>query len=296
MPSPSDVAWPRDVPANARNESVRVFLRRSTGIIYLGNAQVVRRGQPTRDGFKFLFALSEPLAEAFWQEVVAAANAAPAPAPEEAITSLLPASTTADRVAALRVFCERWHGCSANAPPLETSCTAPGPLRALYGLIQGHVVCVQNHLLAPDKVEVEEGRLVFYVENQGVCSWATEPDGDDPPVFVRLDGRGNPWKLESDSLSAFLIQMLLLEAVFAAPFGASKEELEPRPFAKLKRLVPSLPLPPWASSKTDFIGGGGVIGFVSGDPIRGFDVELAAKEQIRFEPLESLLLDWENRT
>jgi hypothetical protein len=34
------------------------------------------------------------------------------------------------------------------------------------------------------------GRLFFYVENQGVYQWSTLSAGDDPPVFGRYEGRG----------------------------------------------------------------------------------------------------------
>jgi hypothetical protein len=255
-------------------------VRRGEGALYLGTARVLRRGQ---------LALTEPLDEPTWRDLVARANAPPPPAPEEAVAALTSSSTTAARIAAMRVFAERWYGCDASAPPL--ACEAPEALRVLHGLAKGHAVCAQNKLVSADELRAEDGKLVFYVENQGVCSWATEPVGDDPAVYVRASEWNAPWKHESDALSAFLVQMLFHEATFGAPFGASHDGLDARGLARLKKRVAPLPLRPWAASKTQFLGSGGVIGFVYPDA-DVFSVWLGAKERVRFEPLEDLVRDW----
>jgi hypothetical protein len=75
----------------------------------------------------------------------------------------------------------------------------PAPLRHFYSTIGSWPdASVQNDLLAPRElphlkkedwadITVEDGKLVFYVENQGVCQWATSggDGGDDAPVWIR---------------------------------------------------------------------------------------------------------------
>jgi hypothetical protein len=99
----------------------------------------------------------------------------------------------------------------------------------------------QNHLLAPLEfadikkedwadVEVEDERLVFYVENQGVCRWATQAEQvEDARVWIRgslLSGELFEWTLEEPALSHFLLQLLSFEAVMGASSGASAAWLE----------------------------------------------------------------------
>jgi len=196
---------------------------------------------------------------------------------------------------ALRVFAERWFGCPADAPPLTSSTPTPAPLSALYGLVEDHHVCVQNRLVSREKLAVADGKLTFYVENQGVCAWATEATGDDPPVYVQHNDWKAPWKREADTLSGFLIQMMIQEAVFGAPFGASHDGVEAAELARLAKRVRPLPLAPWLSSKTRFFGSNGIVGFAfdNGD---AFDVWLGAKDRARLEPIQDLVEDWTNVT
>lgn len=295
MPERGEVHWLRDLPPAASGSPLQVFLRRSTSVLSLGAALVSRRGQPARDGFKLALMLDEPLEEARWRELVADANRPLALPPEELIAALTSKSTTSDRVAALRLFAERWFGCPADAPPLTLSIPTPAPLRALYGLVKDHNVCVQNRLVGPEKLEVVDDKVTFYVENQGVCVWATEATGEDPPVYVQQNDWNAPWKREADSLSGFIIQMMIEEAVFGAPFGASGDGVEAAKLARLAKHVRPLPLAPWLSSKTRFFGSNGIIGFAfeSGD---AFDVWLGAKDRARLEPIEDLVEGWTNVT
>jgi hypothetical protein len=134
----------------------------------------------------------------------------------------------------------------------------PLPLRVLHGLVREREVCVQNKLVAPDQLQVGTavagdddphaaalaGKITFYIENQGVCVWATSADGEDPPVYKRMNEWDSPWVRESGSLSTFLIQALVLEAVFGAPFRASHDGLDARGLTELTRRLLPLPLPP----------------------------------------------------
>ena len=99
----------------------------------------------------------------------------------------------------------------------------PGPLLRLYrraGRRLGDLF-EQNRLLDPDGLILEEDRVIFYVENQGVYLWSTTPRGGDPPVWGKVNEDGEPWVEEEATLSGFLIQACLLEGTFAAPYRAS---------------------------------------------------------------------------
>ncbi|MGA9521635.1 MAG: hypothetical protein WBV82_09235, partial [Myxococcaceae bacterium] len=65
--------------------------------------------------------------EPVWRELCAAGSAPPPPAPEEAIASLSEASSTEDRMRAMRSFAERWFGADPDAPPLDGSVSVPLP-------------------------------------------------------------------------------------------------------------------------------------------------------------------------
>ncbi|MEZ4337489.1 MAG: hypothetical protein R3B82_12785 [Sandaracinaceae bacterium] len=132
---------------------------------------------------------------------------------------------------------------------------------------------------------------MFYAENQGVCLWATDRVGDDPPVYVRAGESSASWREESSSLSAFLLGLLVLEATFGAPFGASHDGLGAGELARLTKRIRPLPIPPWATSGTRFFGSGGVIGFATRES-EEHSVWLGAEDRARFEPIEARLADW----
>ncbi|WP_020475695.1 hypothetical protein [Zavarzinella formosa] len=75
-----------------------------------------------------------------------------------------------------------------------------------------------NRLLAPRDWFLDNGKLVFMVENQAVVYWgveaATSPD-DDPPVFQGVNRlpKEIEWHPECDRCSEFLLVMLHWQAV-----------------------------------------------------------------------------------
>ena len=298
MPSPSELTWGRDIPTRARTEPIHVFFRAGEEATYLGVARVAGRGRPANDGYQVKLGLVEPLNQETWRRLVDRASAPPLE-PEEAVTKLTTPSSTSDRVGALQVFAHRWFGCSMEALPMVVSC-GPALLGVLHGIIAGGRICTQNKLVAPEDLErsttwhgLEEvdDKVIFYVENQGVCVWATEPEGDDPPVYRRMNEWNAAWVRESETLSGFFIEMLLLEAVYGAPFGARDDGLDARELANLAKRVLPVPIEPWAASGTHFYGYGGVIGFSYADGER-FHVELGARDRLFLEPLEELVADW----
>jgi hypothetical protein len=87
--------------------------------------------------------------------------------------------------------------------------------------------------------------MIFYVENHGVYIWATDPVGEDPAVWGRFDAEGKPWNKEEVSLSGFLIQICLFEAIFGAPYGASASWVDQVTLDRVTAPLRLLPLGPW---------------------------------------------------
>jgi hypothetical protein len=198
---------------------------------------------------------------------------------EAEIARLTPASSTADRMQALFRFVEEWHGCSVERPSAAAD-TLPPPLVAFHRLA-GQVpgLIVQNMLEAPDDPMIDGGHLVFYVENQGVCLWATEPQGEDPPVWWRVNEPGEAWQLEEEPLSGFLIQLTLFEAILGAPVGASTGSLGAEQVARLCATMTPLPLGAWRwNYPTRFYARDGALLFVAGDEEDAITAYVAARE------------------
>src|SRR5579862_8418543 len=115
-------------------------------------------------------------------------------------------------VADIRRFLLAWHGPPTHAPVPDPDPRAPAILREFVALIsEWPGVIHQNHLLGADKRWIEDGRLVFYDENQGVVSWAIEMGKEDPPVWISATDRDGPWVREAELLSQFLPSLAMFE-------------------------------------------------------------------------------------
>ena len=178
------------------------------------------------------------------------------------------------RLAGLRQLVEYWHG------PIEATdgfsdedlegVPAPFPLRWWYRLAgrRGGILSGQNRLLAPHELTVAgDGRLPFYVENQGVYLWSTLPDGD-PPVWGKFENANEvwgdvEWTDEGMRLSEFLMEVCLFEAIMTAPYGAAAGWAEESTLARLRKELPLLPLTPWRwpQSPSQFYGREGAFMF-----------------------------------
>jgi hypothetical protein len=148
--------------------------------------------------------------------------------------------------ASTRSFLTEWHGQPRpdyGLRPNETGRSVPAPLRDFYELVERWPnAVVQNRLATPDELEQTNGLLVFYVENQGVYAWATELEGTDPPVWGTWDGE---WLPEEEPLSRFLLQVVVFEAAFGGPEGASAAWLRPAAQEELVSRLVALPLGAW---------------------------------------------------
>jgi len=134
----------------------------------------------------------------------------------------------------LQQFIERWHGHRKPwygiAEEKLQATRLPDPLRWIYGYagawdgshywatLLGNQDCLINF----EELYTHDGKLVFVTENQGVWCVGTELDGNDPPVWVSIDGK--EWKPLEDSLMHFLTTFILHETVFGCQHLANHED------------------------------------------------------------------------
>lgn len=122
----------------------------------------------------------------------------------------------------------------------------PKPLRSLYAFagewpgegVYESVFSHQDHLLPFECLEVRDGKLVFAFENQGTWLVATDPEGDDPPVYLSDDGE--PFKLLCDSLAQFLVTFCLHEALYGAACLSGVDDV-----AAINSKHAKVPIPLW---------------------------------------------------
>jgi hypothetical protein len=215
--------------------------------------------------------------------------------------------STQDRLGIVDSLVAHWHGpcepgCGIRADELGNR-SFPYPLRywyQRYGQRQ-KTLCRQNHLLAPDELQIEEDRAVFYVENQGVYLWSTALEGDDPPVWGRFNDQES-WTREEGSLSSFLIQIVLFEAIMVAPNGASLGWGNERILERLVNAMPQLPLGDWQwpYSPSRFYGRGGAFMFAAPNGQyrgeSGYSIWIGAKSALPLQFLHGVADDtWESR-
>jgi hypothetical protein len=143
----------------------------------------------------------------------------------------------------LECFVERWYGPpTVPAPPLSSGLRyALAHWYQLAGTYDRPLIH-QNHLLEPAEFRRESGRVVFYVENQGVWLWGYDASDTarDPEVFDCEAEPGRQWLSTSESLSEFMLHVAVFEAILGSPvgagnFGCTRYELDLilRPFARV---------------------------------------------------------------
>jgi hypothetical protein len=221
---------------------------------------------------------------------------------DEALARLQQPTTVHDRLAILHQLVEFWHGSIQPEDGMSdtemTSLPLPLPLRFWYRWAgkREEIMTGQNILLVPRDfqnkhrmLQVINGRLLFYVENQGVYQWATLQHGDDPPVFGRYEGRGR-WAREGVTLSEHLILMCLFEAITChAKYKAFSTWVEEPKFREIVRQIPPLGVGPWRWIGAMFFAGCGAFmdahenGVVDGT--KGYSVSIGAKTP---DPLQFL--------
>ncbi len=228
LPDRSSLFWPGQAPAHIAKEgvSILIFVELDSGKLrFLGTGRPSSyrlEGLTVRD-VRFVF--RPALSRVVWCELLGGRllpNLSP-PASEE-LAELSATATPEERWAALKIFVERWYQRPLDPSLSLSDALALGPplLHRLLELSREvPELFTQNQLVAANELVVEDGRVVFLIENQGVCHWAIDPVGEDPRVWYRLNEVGALWLEEPERLSMFMVQAVLLEATLHAPFGAS---------------------------------------------------------------------------
>lgn len=101
-----------------------------------------------------------------------------------------------------------------DAAESRLAVSLPAALREWYELAgrRDDVWSRQDELLAPQELSIEDGVLIFYIENQCVVRWGirlSELDLADPPVVIESDEAPRGWLTENTSISEFALQMLV---------------------------------------------------------------------------------------
>jgi len=213
-----------------------------------------------------------------------------------------------DRLRILEQLVNYWHGPIRPEDAMSEAdlggLPLPMPLRWWYRWAgkRSEILGRQNRLLVPRDFEhrynmlrINNGRLCFYDENQGVYQWSTERTGDDPPVFGRYEGKGR-WAYERTTLSEHLILACLFEAITChAKYRAWVSWLDEDTLAALSQRVPPLAIGPWRWCVTSFFGRDGAFmyaapnGEVNGR--RGYSVQIGAKTEYPLQFLKPFLND-----
>ncbi|WP_181791322.1 hypothetical protein [Streptomyces phytophilus] len=182
-------------------------------------------------------------------------------------------------------FLRRWYGApkSANVKPGESP-DAPGEL------VEWHEISAQwageitshNYAVPLAELATEDGKIPFWIENQGTWVWAFDPKSEGCSVYEREPSdEPTPWRRTGERLSEFLIHATILEAILGAP--AKKSALGvPADWLWSREGSHELPFPAWNWPARDsrILLGESWLALVhpSDDPDAGHDITLAARE------------------
>jgi hypothetical protein len=227
---------------------------------------------------------------------------------DAALDRLRRPTTVHDRLSILERLVNYWHGPIRAEDGMSDAEMAgaplPLPLRWWYSWAgrRAEVMSRQNWLFIPHdwqhkrgQLIVDRGRLRFYAENQGVYQWSTLPDGEDPPVFGRYEGK-EQWADEKVTLSEHLILACLFEAVMChANYGASAAWLDEDQLSKLIERIPPLAVGPWRWLGLRFFAHQGAFMCAGANGKEGYSAWIGAKTEHPLQFLKPLVNDrWEH--
>ncbi|WP_141753830.1 hypothetical protein [Streptomyces luteocolor] len=180
-------------------------------------------------------------------------------------------------------FLQKWHG-EPNSPTSKSAT----PNLAPEALIHWHEISSQwsdgitfhNYAIPLPELEIEDGKVPFWVENQGTWLWSFDPHDPNHPVYEKEPSSDSaPWVATGEKLSDFLVHATVFEAVLGAPatkvaFGISDD------FLWVRDETRPLPFPAWnwpAPGSRIAIGEDWLALMHPSDaPAAGYDVTLAA--------------------
>jgi hypothetical protein len=163
-------------------------------------------------------------------------------------------------------------------------------------------IVVQNQLVPRDGAQIEDGPVVFYVENQGVWLWAYG-EGEDPPVYDRENEEGRSWQPSGVSLSDFMFQMTVVETVWGAEQGAGASDLSQQDFDRIVEPLTPVDMTPWRwpGPEHRLWLGDGIAAFGGVNEIPGAEVAPGSRWEVwlgavgdnRLDYLDELDVDWD---
>jgi hypothetical protein len=183
----------------------------------------------------------------------------------------------------------------------------PAPLGAWYAAEEawGRSLAFQNMILKPSELATKDGLTLFYVENQGVWQWAYG-SGADPDVFDRENEPGIPWSPTGASLSEFLVQAAMFEAIFGSRLGATAIDIDRPHFDSVVSSLEPVSMTPWSwpgpDSRlyvSDRVLAFGSVNDRPGTPVTAdshYELVVAAKSNDDLAYLDGLGITWQDNT
>jgi hypothetical protein len=146
-----------------------------------------------------------------------------------------------------------WYGPPSSTPEPREIPGVPAPLCGWYAAEEawGRPLVVQNTILKASELVAKDGFTLFYVENQGVWHWAFG-SGADPDVFDRENEPHMHWSATGATLSKFLVQAAMFEAIFASPAGASAIDIDRPHYDHVVGPLGPVSMTPWNWPGPDF--------------------------------------------
>jgi hypothetical protein len=119
-------------------------------------------------------------------------------------------------------------------------------LASFYDVVGDTLV---NDLIPPDRARAADGRVEFYVEEQGVYRWAldtTTPDRDDPPVVGSYNESGSGWTIQAPRVSLFRSQLLVVDVAIGRGFVSTDGPITRAEADDALTPLRPLPWPTWS--------------------------------------------------
>lgn len=216
-----------------------------------------------------------------------------------ALAGLRRGMSAAERWPIIQAVVEHLHGPIVPEDGMDVGLLArvpmPEPLRWWYGwagnrreILEGY-----NHWMYPlaqyctrGGLQIEDGRVIFQYEQQGVYDWATALSGDDPPVQRRMrmvkDGWG-PWMAEGMTLSEHILASVIFEAAMCRmPYIASRFFMDDEMAAAVLQPLRLLELGPWTWTETRFYAARGAFAFFQPANAACFFIGARTVEPLRY--------------
>ncbi|WP_461012105.1 hypothetical protein [Streptomyces capparidis] len=183
-------------------------------------------------------------------------------------------------------FLREWYGTpKTSSARLKATPETPKELVEWHKISAqwGEIITSHNYAIPLPDLAAEDGKIPFWVENQGTWIWAFDPNDEDHPVYEREPSdEPAPWKRTGERLSEFLIHATVLEAILSAPVTKVAQGVQADWLWSQKGST-NFPFPAWnwPAHNSHIVSGENWLALVhpSDDPEAGQDVTLAAVAQ-----------------